>query len=155
MRKLVRALLFSSGCLFFPASVSAGPVKSEKSVRCKDCDTFQKGVHRKVVPADDVVCIYFVQPRVDTVLLRLDLKDCGTRDYDKKRAGTSGRICVGRHWVAASKSIYVCDTDNNYLFGYADTATIASKPKHSRERGEEACLFGAEECRKRGYKFKS
>lgn len=141
------------GMLFLPITTSAGPTKT-KSVQCEDCDTFRKGVHRKVIPADDVVCIYFVQPRVDDVLLRLDLKNGETRRYDKKRAGTSDRICVGRHWVRDSVSMYICDTDNNYFYGQADTVVVAQKPKHSRERGEEACLFGAQKCGEKGYKVK-
>jgi len=118
--------------------------------QCDDCDVFQKGVQRVIIPADDLVCIYFVQPHRDKVLLRLDLKSGKKRLYTKENAGPGDKICVGRHWVRDSVSMYLCDTDNHAAYDAIDTDVVAKKAKHSREA--EACLFGKEKCKEMGYK---
>ena len=153
MRRLAAALLFAlAGVLIFPASVSAGSVKAAKSVLCEDCDVFIHGVHRKVIPTDDFVCVFFVQRVRDNVMLRLDLKDGTTRRYDRKNAKTVDRICVGRHWVRSSLTMYICNGENHADYNVVDTQSVAVKPKFSRNN--EACLLGSAECGKRGYKTK-
>ena len=144
MSKLLIAVL-----ALFGATIPVFAV-ADSGKECTDCDTFRKGVNRKVVPVDDLVCIYFVQPAVDDVLLRIDLKNGQTRKYTKKAAGVSGKFCVWRGWVKQASTMYVCDTDNHADYLPQHVAVVAEKSKDSREA--EACLFGKDTCAKMGYK---
>jgi len=118
--------------------------------QCDDCGIFQKGPQRVIIPANDVVCVYFVQPHRDKALLRLDLKSGKKRHYTKDNADTSDKICVGRHWVRDSASMYLCDTENHATYDATDTGVVSKKARHSRDA--EACLFGKVKCKEMGYK---
>lgn len=118
--------------------------------KCDDCETFKQGVHRKVIPVNDLVCIYFVQPTVDDVLLRIDLKNGKSRKYTKKAVGKSGKICVWRGWVTQATTMYICNSSNNADYPAVDTAFVAQKQKEVREG--EACLYGSKKCAEMGYK---
>jgi len=116
---------------------------------CEDCKVYRKGVHRAVVPTTDVVCIYFTQTQPGKVLLRLDLKDGGTRYYDRKNAGREGRICVGRHWVRASKSMEVCNEFARFEYEGPQTELVAEKPAYAED--PVACLHGRARCKQMGF----
>lgn len=147
MRTLSIALLLL--VLSHPASVNAAPKKSDD---CTDCETYKQGVNRKVIQTNDVVCIYFIQPGKDNVMLRLDLQSGEQRRYHAKDAGTSGRICVGRHWVLKSKTMMMCNGTAHADYPPEHVAIVAKKEKHSREG--EACLSGTVKCKELGYQTK-
>src|ERR1041385_6821716 len=48
---------------------------------CADCDVFEHGLHRKVIPTSDYTCIFFVQVDPSNVTLRLDFADGTSRRY--------------------------------------------------------------------------
>lgn len=141
---MVRIMLFLF--LTFCASLSCA-FAGEPT--CKDCDDFKHGVHRQVIPTDDVVCIWFIQPHTGNVLLRIDLPDGKSRSYTKQRAGTTGRFCVGRSWVKKANSMIICNDENHADYIREHVERVAVKSKLSKEG--EACLFGAAPCREKGY----
>lgn len=120
--------------------------------QCEDCNLVKRGVHRQVIPTDDVVCFWFVQPRVQDVLLKLYQRDGTARPYSRKNAKMHDRICVGRQWVRnMTRDSFICD-EKTARFDYAQPGmveTLAEKPKYSREG--EACLYGKDKCREMGY----
>jgi hypothetical protein len=132
------------------AFVLASSVFAAVTQKCEDCETFKAGVHRKVIPVNDLVCIYFVQPTIDDVLLRIDLQNGKSRKYTKKAVGKSGKICVWRGWVSQATTMYVCNSSNHADYSVEDTAFVAQKQKESRDN--EACLYGIKKCAEMGYK---
>lgn len=144
MRFLYVALI-SLG-LLAPAASHAASAKEQ----CDNCETFRKGVSRKIIPTDNIVCIYFTQPSEGDVLLRIDLKDGSVRPYTKKRAGKTDRICVGRHWVQNASSMLICNSENHALYAAEHIEQVAKKAATSKEG--EACLHGKARCKTMGYK---
>lgn len=144
MRSTLIALTL--GALALSSHVSAAPAAKKG---CEDCDAYKKGVSRRVVPTDDVVCIFFTQPRQDTVVLRLDLKDGTERRYPRKNAGTTGRICVGRGWLVQSNTASVCNGSAHADYASEHITIVMEKPKLSKKG--EACLYGKEKCKAMGY----
>jgi len=144
MRKVLIALSLFAFSL--PVSVHAAP---KKSAECADCEAYQKGVHREVIPTRDVVCIFFVQSDKDNVVLSLSLKSGEERKYYRKDAGTSGRICVGRHWIRSTKTMKICNGTAHADYLPEHVAVVEKKETLSREA--EACLSGKAKCKELGY----
>src|SRR3989338_2441954 len=130
-----------------------GEKKDCNVIKNTDCDLVLHGVKRKIIPVDDLVCIYFVQPRQSNVLLTIIPTDKRRppRQYTKN-AGTHGQFCVGSSWVKQAQAMCMCNVkDGNAVFTSTDTAAVAGKPKNARMPGE-ACLYGDKECRAKSYK---
>lgn len=144
MNRLVKSLCGLLFLLFF-APIAA----SAELEKCDDCEAFREGVHRTIIPTDDLACIYYVQPSRGTVVLRITLDSGVVRHYAKEDAPATGRFCPGRSWVRDATTLYLCGAHGNYLYGTASTDVIAAKPKE--EKGEVGCLFGADVCAQMGY----
>lgn len=123
------------------------------NIECEDCNLYEHGVHRHIIPTNDLVCFWFVQPKPENVLLKLYLRDGSVRPYtkDARHAGTHGHICVGRSWVRQmTTQSFICNDVNHFDYGIPLMVTaLAQKQRDSRD--VEACLFGKDRCRKMGY----
>ena len=124
-------------------------VTAQAETSCIDCKTYKDGVHRDVIPTSDVVCIYFIQPERDNVVLRLNLQSGEERSYYRQNSDVLDRICVGRHWVEKTTTMLICNGTANAVYQPAHVATVLKKGAHSHEA--EACLFGKAVCKERGY----
>ncbi len=141
---MVRLMLFIF--LAFSACVSSA-LAGEPT--CKDCDDFKHGVHRQVIPTNDVVCVWYTQPHTGNVLMRIDFPNGTSRSYTKQHAATSGRFCVGRTWMQKASSMIICNDENHADYIREHVEMIAVKPKLSKEG--EACLFGVALCKEKGF----
>lgn len=143
IRSLLRVLCFGLLLLSIPGLADA-------AWECDDCDVFRNGVHRQVIPTDDLACVSFEQSQRGPVVLRINFPNREPRYYSRPNAGTNDRICVGRHWVLNSVDMLLCNEQNHAIFNTKDTQAVASKPRDSR--ANTACLLGEEECGARGFK---
>ena len=141
MEEAVPKLLFVIIALFFGLVTSAQADSStECDSRCKAAQHPQAA--KPAVP--DMVCIFFVQPEPNTVVLTLTLPDGKARIYSRLK-GREDRICVGRHWLVKSVAASLCNlTTGSTEYSTADVALLAQKPKDSHELT--GCLFGAAKC---------
>jgi hypothetical protein len=140
---MIRAVILAVSLM----ALSIGSASAK--VRCTtpdDCKVHREGVHRKVIPTDDYVCVFFRQPKSQRVTLRLNFEDGKVRYYQNKRPD---RICIGRHFVRNAIFMYICNDDAHADFVKAHVAIVAAKPAYSRKA--EACLYGKDKCREMGY----
>lgn len=139
---LLTAFLFLA-----PLTADAGGKKGECANA--ECKAYQRGVHRRVIPTQQFVCVYFVQRGQGRVVMTIYFKDGRLpRRYDNKKYGD--HICVGRHWVRDAEAITLCDEFGRALFFGEDLQGLSVKAKFSR--AYVACLKGEDACRTGGFK---
>lgn len=118
---------------------------------CDDCNTFKRGVHRTVIPTNNLVCFWFIQERPGKVMLKLTQKDGTVRPYTKAHAKVLDKICVGRHWVRnATADSFLCNDSNTFRYGLPGMIEAMAE-KETYAKDHEACLLGTKVCEEKGY----
>ena len=130
MKSLIASLALL-GAMLLPQFTAAHDGKDCSGAKSVECDLVQKGIARKVIPNPDLVCVYFVQPKISNVLLWVFPQGGGEpRPYVKRNAGKTGQFCIGRHFVRDAEALFMCNVlDGQAIYPRADAVAIALKDK--------------------------
>lgn len=136
--------LLTAFLILSPLSANAG---GKGDCAGAECRAYRHGVHRKIIPAKDVVCVYFIQSNAAGRVVMTIYFDDGRppRRYDNKKH--RDHICVGRDWVRDAVAITLCSDSGRAIFLDDDLKGLSLKPKRSPEftaclKGEDACIVG-------------
>lgn len=152
-RAWIFVLLCALCTLFVSATARAGSVRCTPSYPGDErCDWYHRTPGAK--PAiSDMVCIFYIQPYPDNVVLTIFLKSGSTRRYAPKFSQMKDWQCIGRHWIAKAVRINLCNGfEGDADFVGADLHFLTTKPQYSED--ETACLYGSDRCGQMGFKVK-
>ncbi len=136
--------------VLFPSPVQAGG--DDCKAGDERCEWYRKPPG--MLPAiPDMVCIYYIQPNPDKVILTIYAKDGRVIHLAPKFSQSKDYQCIGRHWIAKSTRINLCNGVGDADYIGEDLAFLATKPRNSAE--QTACLFGSVECERRGFRVRA
>jgi hypothetical protein len=141
--KILPALLAAFALMATPATAGSNKCQSY------ECSVHKHGVHRTIVPTDDYVCLYYIQPTPQKVTLYVYLRDGRVLPYESKKLATKWRICIGRTWLDQTDRMRMCDDDNHATYRPEHIDALKTKPKYSE--ANTACLFGSVKCKEMGF----
>ncbi len=150
-RIFVTAFLFA--LLAVSATTRAGGIDcSHGSIDDVRCQWYHR--YPGMLPAIwDMVCLYYIQPYPDNVIVTIYLKNGGTHRYPPKWSQVKDHQCIGRHWTFEAARINICnglEGDADYVG--TDLKFLGTKPEYSQD--ETACLHGRDMCGEMGFKTK-